>query len=192
VRATFLRAAFAAGSGFAVLGTLTAVTGLFVAQVLHLTSHLLAGSVVGIAFVCSALGQLLARRFEPDRVLPVACAGLALAAGLIALALATATLAPLIAGAAVNGLATGAALGAGLTAVAIGTELHERGEASSTFFAILYGMLSLPVVGVGILTEVVGLRPAGEIFAAVVAALALTVLASLLRSGHADAARMTA
>ncbi|MDQ1726734.1 MAG: hypothetical protein QOK14_779, partial [Frankiaceae bacterium] len=95
-RTTFLRAAFAAGAGFAVLGTLTAVTGLFVAQVLHLTSHLLAGSIVGIAFVSSALGQLVSRRFEPDKVLPVACVGLAAAAGLIAVALGTATLAPLI------------------------------------------------------------------------------------------------
>jgi MFS family permease len=182
IRGTFLRAAFATGSGFAVQGTLTAVTGLFLAQTLHDPSHLLAGSIVGLSFVATLAGQLGSRRFAPERALPLACGGLVVAAGLIALALATETIWPLVAGAVLNGVATGAALGAGLSAIAGGTEPHERGEASSTFFAILYGMLSVPVLGVGILSQSTGLRPAGETFAGIVAALALAVLVSLLRA----------
>lgn len=185
IRGTFLRAAFATGSGFAVQGTLTAVAGLFLAQTLHDPNHLLAGSIIGLSFLATLVGQLGLRHLAPERALPIACGGLVVAAGLIATALATKTLWPLIAGAVLNGVATGAALGAGLSAIAGGTEPHERGEASSTFFAILYGMLSVPVLGVGILSQATGLPPAGETFAALVAFLAVAVLVSLLRSRRA-------
>jgi hypothetical protein len=46
---------------------------------------------------------------------------------------------------------------------------------ASAFFVIAYLGISLPVVGVGLLTDVAGLRAAGLIFAAVVATLAAAV-----------------
>ena len=58
----------------------------------------------------------------------------------------------------------------------------------STFFAILFAMLGVPAVGVGLLIQTIGLRPAGEVFSAVVAVLALVVLLSLVRGGP-DSAR---
>jgi hypothetical protein len=51
-----------------------------------------------------------------------------------------------------------------------------RAEVASSFFVVAYVAISLPIVGEGLLAQVVGLRPAGLIFAAVVAALALAVL----------------
>jgi len=186
IRGPFLRAALAAGSGFAVLGVLTAVTGLFLATVLHLTNHALAGLVVFVAFACTALGQLIARALPRRMALPVACAGLVVAAALVAIALLTAWLAPLLAGAAVNGLATGIAVADGLSAINSGPQPQRRGEAVSAFFVILYSMLSVPVIGVGVLIQSVGLRTAGVTFSALVAALALAVAISLLRSGRGE------
>lgn len=53
---------------------------------------------------------------------------------------------------------------------------------------IAYLAISLPVVGVGVLADLAGLRPAGLTFAAIVATLALTVLVLLTRGrGSADA-----
>ena len=181
IRPAFLRAALAAGSGFAVLGVLTSVTGLFLARVLHLEDPALTGLVVFLAFACTAVGQFAARALRPGRALPAACGGLVLAAALIAVALLSRSLAPLLAGACVDGLATGAAVGDGLGVINAGTPRQHRGEVVSTFFAVLYAMLSVPVIGVGVLIQVSGLRTAGVTFSALVAALAVAVAVSLLR-----------
>ncbi|MET8947849.1 MFS transporter [Streptomyces sp. NPDC004542] len=182
IRSDFLRSAMAGGAGFAVLGVLTAVTGLFLGGVLNETSHSLTGLVVFIAFACTAFGQLLVRTLKPARALPLACVGLIVAAGLIGAAMASSTLAPLLVGAAVNGLATGVAVGHGIGSITTRSAPQHRGASVSTFFAILYSMLAVPAIGVGVLIRETSLRPAGETFSAVVAALALCVLLSLLRS----------
>ncbi|MGI5378950.1 MFS transporter [Streptomyces sp. CA-251387] len=187
IRSDFLRSAMAAGSGFAVLGVLTAVTGLFLGTVLHESSHALTGLVVFVAFTCTAFGQLLVRTLKPATALPAACVGLMAAAGLIALSMATGTLAPLLVGAAVNGLATGIAVGHGIGSITTRSAPQHRGASVSTFFAILYSMLAVPAIGVGVLIRETSLRPAGETFSAVVAALALGVLLSLLRTGRKTA-----
>ncbi|MFD7320237.1 MFS transporter [Streptomyces sp. NPDC059875] len=184
IRSDFLRSAMAAGAGFAVLGVLTAVTGLFLGTVLHESSHSLTGLVVFVAFACTALGQLLVRVLKAGVALPTACAGLIVASALIATAMATSTLTPLLIGAAVNGLATGVALGHGIGSITTRSAPQHRGASVSTFFAILYSMLAVPAVGVGVLIRETSLRPAGETFSAVVAALALGVLLSLVRTGR--------
>ncbi|MFF9347291.1 MFS transporter [Streptomyces sp. NPDC014734] len=181
IRADFLRSVMAAGAGFAVLGVLTAVTGLFLGTVLHRSGHTPTGLVVFTAFACTALGQLLVRFLGPRTALPVACAGLVAAATLITVAMATATPTSLITGAAVNGLATGIAVGHGLGGITTRVAPRHRGGSVSAFFAILYTMLAVPAIGVGVLIRQIGLRPAGETFGAVVAALALGVLISLTR-----------
>lgn len=182
IRSDFLRSAMAAGSGFAVLGVLTAVTGLFLGTVLHETSHALTGLVVFIAFACTAFGQLLVRALKPATALPASCVGLIVAAGLIATSMATGTLTPLLIGASVNGLATGVAVGHGI--ITTRSAPQHRGASVSTFFAILYSMLAVPAIGVGVLIRETSLRPAGETFSAVVAALCLGVLLSLVRTGR--------
>lgn len=184
IRSDFLRSAMAAGSGFAVLGVLTAVTGLFLGTVLHETSHALTGLVVFVAFACTAFGQLLVRALKPATALPASCLGLIVAAGLIAASMATGTLAPLLVGAAVNGLATGIAVGHGIGTITTRSAPQHRGASVSTFFAILYSMLAVPAIGVGVLIRETSLRPAGETFSAAVAALSLGVLLSLVRTGR--------
>ncbi|MFB6842703.1 MFS transporter [Streptomyces sp. NPDC056361] len=181
MRSDFLRAAMAAGAGFAVLGVLTAVAGLFLGRVLHESGHALAGFVVFVAFACTALGQLAVRRFRAEVALPAACLGLIVAAALIATAMATESLVPLLIGAAANGLATGVALGHGVGSIATRSAPEQRGAVVSTFFAVLYAMLAVPAIGVGVLIRATGLRPAGAAFSAVVALLALVVLLSLVR-----------
>ncbi|WP_405007034.1 MFS transporter [Kitasatospora purpeofusca] len=181
VRPAFLRAALAGGAGFAVTGVLTAVSGLFLATVLGLHNHALTGLVVALAFLSTAVGQLLVRVLPPARALPLACAGLVLAAALVAGALLGGTLPPLLLGACVNGLATGTAIGTGLGTVNGGVEPQRRGEAVSAFFAVLFTMLSVPVIGVGVLVRATGLRTAGVTFSAAVAVLALAVAAGLVR-----------
>ncbi|KJK59332.1 MFS transporter [Saccharothrix sp. ST-888] len=181
IRVPFVRCALAAGSGFAVLGVLTATTGLFFDLLLKLSVPTLSGATVSLAFVCVGTGQLLARVPTPRRVLPIACLGLVTAAVLLATAMLTASAAPLVAASVTVGLSSGLALGDGIALVTRRTEPAVRGQTFSALFAVIYAMLALPAIGVGVLIGHIGLRTAGTVFAAVVAALALGVLASLPR-----------
>jgi multisubunit Na+/H+ antiporter MnhB subunit len=62
-----------------------------------------------------------------------------------------------------------------------GAPAQQRGEVASSFFVVMYAAISLPVIGVGILAQATGLRPAGLAFAAAVAAVAAVVLVLLGR-----------
>ncbi|UQE73422.1 MFS transporter [Gordonia sp. PP30] len=180
IRGAFARAVLAAGTGFAVTGVLTAVSALFLARDLGLHSHSLAGFVVFLAFAAMAAGQLIARRLRPQTAIPAGCAGLVVAATLLATALGTITLWPLLAAALVLGISGGVCLNAGLATTVEQVPPEHRGEVSSSFFAGLYMMLAVPAIGVGLLAEPLGLRRAGLIFVGAVIVLAAgTAVAAL-------------
>src|SRR5947209_12134098 len=84
VRATFVRAATAAFSGFAMLGLFTAVVPSFLGKLLGEPSHALSGAVVFAAFAASMVGQVaLADRFG-RWALAAGCVGLIVGMGLLA------------------------------------------------------------------------------------------------------------
>ncbi|OAH12992.1 MFS transporter [Streptomyces jeddahensis] len=112
IRGAFVRSALAAGSGFAVLGVLASMTGLFLTAELHVRNHTVAGLVVALAFLGTGSGQLLVRVLSPRSALPWACTGLVAAPALLAAALLATLLVPLLAAAVLTGLATGTAVGA--------------------------------------------------------------------------------
>ena len=101
---------------------------------------------------------------------------------MLALALWLESLGVLIASAAVVGVGQGLVIGAGLAAINQRAPVEHRGETASSFFVVMYVGLSLPVIGVGIAANTFSLRTAGIAFSTAVAALVLTVLASLSRS----------
>jgi MFS family permease len=181
VRSTFVRAAVAGFAGFAVLGFFTAVSPLFVGQVLHEPRHLVTGLTVFALLGSATLGQVASARL-PERVsLLGGCLALAAGTLVVAAGLATASLPVVLAGAVVAGLGQGASFRAGLQAVTGGAPAARRSEVSSSFFLVLYVAISIPVVGVGAGTQVFGLVPTAVVFAAIVALLAVGAFVSLLR-----------
>jgi MFS family permease len=181
MRSTFVEAALAGSAGFAVLGLLTAVTPDFLGRELGVTSRASVGLVVFSVFAASLAGQL-ALHFIPDRTAIPAGAG-ALIAGMggLAVGLAASSLALLVLGGVIAGFGQGMTFRGGLTAVNERSPTAERGAVASGFFVVMYLAISLPVIGEGVLTQLIGLRPAGLTFAAVVAALCATVLIRILR-----------
>lgn len=175
IRGPFLRAVLAAGTGFAGAGVLTAVSALFLARDLQLTSHFLAGFVVFLTFAGITGGQLIARNLEPRTALLAGCAGLVAAAAALAFALASATLAPLLIASVTLGVACGLCMNAGITTTVGKVAPDQRGEVSSSFFSGLYLMLAIPAIGVGLLSTTHGIRPSGLVFSGLVALLALGV-----------------
>jgi MFS family permease len=96
--------------------------------------------------------------------------------GFLALGLAASSLALLVLGAVTAGLGQGLTFRAALAAVNERSPAGERGAVASSFFIVMYVAISLPVIGVGVLAQEIGLRPAGLTFAVLVAALSAAVL----------------
>ncbi|AKG46755.1 major facilitator superfamily permease [Streptomyces xiamenensis] len=182
VRTAFVPAALAGFAGFAMFGLFTSVAPTFMAT--HLGVHNLAvsGAVVFSAFASSTAGQLTAGRLPGTRALPAGCFLLVAGMLLIGASLLTGELALLLAGAIVGGTGQGLAFRAGVTAVTTRAPRERRGETTSAFFVVAYLGISLPVLGVGALTLVIGLRDAGLVFTGCVTLLAVAIGLHLLRS----------
>lgn len=181
VRPTFVRAAVAGFAGFAVLGFFTAVSPLFLGQVLHETRHLVTGLTVFTLLGSATVGQIASARV-PERIsLLGGCVALAVGTVVVAVGLVTAQLPVVLAGAVVAGLGQGASFRAGLQAVTGAAPADRRSEVSSTFFLVLYVAISIPVIGVGAGAQVFGLVPTAVVFAGIVALLAVGAFVSLLR-----------
>jgi hypothetical protein len=193
VRGVFVRAALAAFAGFAVLGLFTAVAPGFLGELLSIDNHATVGLVVFGVFASSLVGQASLERVPGRMALAAGSALLIAGMAVVAVALTVSSLALLVAGGTVAGFGQGLSFRAGLSAVNLAAPEDHRGEVASSFFVIAYVAISVPVVGVGVLGELAGLRSAGLIFAAIVAALALTVLVLLTHDrGAADTRRESA
>jgi MFS family permease len=179
IRPIFMRAALAGFAGFAVLGLFTAVAPAFLGQELGVTSRASIGVVVFGVFAASAVGQVLLQVVPEKVALPAGCVALIVGMGGLALGLSSKSLALLVVGGVIAGLGQGLSFRAGLASINARSPADQRAEVASSFFTVAYVAISLPVIGEGVLAQAVGLRSAGLVFAAVVAALAAVVLALL-------------
>ncbi|HEV2262701.1 MAG TPA: MFS transporter [Candidatus Rubrimentiphilum sp.] len=178
IRGIFIRAAIAGICGFAVSGLFSAVVPTFLVRVLHDRNHAIPGLLVFLLFALSAIGQIAVNRVEKKFALPLAAA--ALLAGVLCLAAAIwqQSLLLFFISAAVAGFGQGLGIGFGLAEINEEVE-EQRGEVSSTYFVLLYIGLAIPVIGVGFISEAIGLIDAGLVFCAFVGATIAAVLASL-------------
>jgi MFS family permease len=191
LRATFAQAAVAAFAGAAVLGLFTAVSPAFLGQTLGVTNRAAVGLVVFVVFAASTVGQASLQFVRARLALPAGCMVLIAGMGFLALALWLSSLTLLVLGAVVAGLGQGLSFRAGLAELNARAPAERRAAVASSFFVVMYLALALPVIGEGVLTELVGLRAAGLTFAAVVAALATVALLLLWRgSQHEEDVRL--
>jgi MFS family permease len=189
MRATFMNAALAGFAGYAVLGLFTAVAPAFLAEEFGVTSSAVVGLVVFAVFAGSMIGQAMLP-LVPDAVaMPAGCVALIAGMAFVALGLALPAMAPLVLGGVIAGFGHGLSFRAGLAAVNAEAPAELRGETASSFFVVMYVAISLPVIGVGLLAQVTGLRSAGLIFAAAVAVLAGVALVLLWRQRERSAGR---
>jgi MFS family permease len=180
VRPVFITAATAGFAGFAVLGHFGAVSPSFVANVIGIGNHAIAGAIVFSIFGSSAIAQLASERIEANKAVAVGCAVLVVGTLIIAASLYFSSLALLVVGAVVAGVGQGISFGRGLAAVADQTPADRRAEVSSTYFIVAYIGLSLPVIGEGTAVQAWGLETAGIVFAMAVSALAALCTAAVL------------
>ncbi|MET9437262.1 MFS transporter [Streptomyces sp. NPDC006551] len=181
VRPVFVPAAIASFVGFALFGVFTSVSPAFLARYLHVDNHAVSGLVVALAFFSSTAGQLAVERVGVPRSLPVGCAVLFTGLVLLAAALHTDLLALVVLSAVVGGTGQGLAFRAALSAVAAAAPAERRAEVISTLFLVAYAGISVPVIGVGLLADPLGLEAAGLVFIACMLLLVTAAAAYLLR-----------
>ncbi|WP_432117095.1 MFS transporter [Streptomyces sp. bgisy032] len=181
VRAVFGPAATAAFVGFALLGVFTAVSPAFLAESLDVHDHAVNGLIVALAFFSSTAGQLMAGRLGAARSLPVGCAGLLGGLLLLAGALYGELPALVVLSALVGGTGQGLSFRGALSAVARASPADRRAAVISTLFLVAYTGISVPVIGVGVLTEPIGLEGAALVFIACMGVLVSAAAGYLLR-----------
>ncbi|MFJ1706069.1 MFS transporter [Kitasatospora sp. NPDC088346] len=181
VRPVFVPAGIAAFVGFSLFGVFTSVAPAFLAQRLGVHNHAVVGLIVFCAFFASTLGQLLAGRLGVARALPTGCLVLVAGLALLAAALAWNALPPLVLSALVGGFGQGLSFRGSVAAVAGAAPEAHRAGAISSLFVVAYTGISIPVIGVGVLTEPLGLADAGLVFICCMAPLAACAGGYLLR-----------
>ncbi|WP_327348045.1 MFS transporter [Streptomyces europaeiscabiei] len=181
VRVVFGPAAAASFVGFALFGVFTSVSPAFLAQSLDVHDHAVSGLVVALAFFASTAGQLAAGRVGTSRSLPLGCAGLLAGLALLAGALRWELLTLVVLSAVVGGAGQGLAFRGALSAVAAASETDRRAAVISALFVVAYTGISVPVIGVGLLAEPLGLEGAGLVFIACMALLVSIAGVYLLR-----------
>ncbi|MEU9736743.1 MFS transporter [Streptomyces sp. NPDC048002] len=181
VRAVFGPAAAASFVGFALFGVFTSVSPSFLAHSLDVTDHAVSGLVVALAFFSSTAGQLAVGRVGVARSLPLGCTALLAGLALLAGALHWDLLALVVLSAVVGGAGQGLSFRAALSAVAQASEADRRAAVISALFVVAYTGISVPVIGVGLLVEPIGLEGAGLVFIACMALLVSAAGVYLLR-----------
>ncbi|KJY32328.1 MFS transporter, partial [Streptomyces sp. NRRL S-444] len=183
VRQVFVPAATASFVGFALFGVFTSVSPAFLVESLgvHDRAVSVSGLIVALAFFASTAGQLAVGRIGVGRSLPLGCAALLAGLVLLAGALYWDLLALVVLSALVGGSGQGLAFRGALSAVAGASPADQRAAVISMLFVVAYAGISVPVIGVGVLTGPVGLEGAGLVFLACMTVLVSTAAVYLLR-----------
>jgi MFS family permease len=180
-RPLFFAAGAAAAAGFALLGLFTSLAPSFLAGTLHDPSHALAGTATFAVFGAAAVAQLALGRAALRRQLVFGMGLLLFGLAMVTAAVWAASLALLLAGGVLAGSGVGALFKGSVSTVLGIAPPAARGETLAGLFLAAYLGLAVPVVALGVATELLSTRTAVSAFAAVLAVVVALVSRPLLR-----------
>jgi MFS family permease len=183
-RGRFFAAALGAAIAFAVFGLLASLAPTFLAGTLHQPSLILAGVAAFLVFGSAAAAETLSSSRTSHQLLAAAIPALLAGLGLLTLAvwLPSPSLDLFLVGDVVVGAGCGLMFkGAIKTVAEISSEEHHAEVLASLFLACYLG-LSIPVIGLGALTQVASTRVSLLVFAGLLAAGIVAAMPTLL--GH--------
>lgn len=166
---------------FSVLGLFSALAPTLLSKQLHQTGHALAGAVV---FEIYAIGALTAWLFRTMVNLKAMLTGECIIFPHLALLLVSMkfhSLALLLAATAIGGIAMGLGFKGSLEVVNMLAPAEHRSEVLAQYYLITYSGLALPVIGVGIIAQLIGPFVANLTFSSVIAALAAVAVITGLK-----------
>ena len=181
-RPAFYAASAAAAAEFALFGLFTSLSPGFIAGTLHDTSHALAGAATFAVFGAGALAQIVVSRAPLRRQLASGLLALVLGLVLITAAFWLASLALLLIGGIVAGGGAGAAFKGSVSTVLGMARPEARGEALAGLFLAAYVGLAVPVLALGLATQLLSARVAVLGFAVLLVGVVALVSRRLLRA----------
>ncbi|TNC18824.1 MFS transporter [Amycolatopsis alkalitolerans] len=170
-RGRFYAAGAAALAQFAVFGLFTSLAPAFLANVLHQHSHALAGVTAFAVFAAGATGQILLARAGLRRQLGYGLGFLVVGIVALTVAVQLPSLALFLVGGVLAGGGAGAAFKGCVSIVLSVAPPEGRGEALAGLFLAAYVGLAVPVVALGLATQLVSLQVALAGFAVVLLAI---------------------
>ncbi len=188
-RPLFYAAGAAAAAGFALFGLFTSLAPGFIAGTLHDPSHALAGTATFAVFGAAAAAQAVLGRTGHRHQLIFGIAGLVLGLALLTAAVWAASLALLLAGGVLAGSGAGALFKGSVSTVLGIAPPGGRGEALAGLFLAAYLGLAVPVVALGVATQLLSARTAVTGFAAVLVTAVALVSRPLLRHSAGTSSR---
>jgi len=180
IRRLFIHAIVPGGVGFAANGLVAAVAAVFLSDYLNLSNRALAGVVLAILFLATAAGQLIVRRTSQRLAPIIGSFGLVAGLALLAITLLAPSLPGLIAASTVIGASAGVCTGAGLVSLAIAVPKSQLTKMTAWYYVALYGSITVPVIGDGLIAQSTGIATAGLIVCIALAVAVVAVLVSLV------------
>jgi MFS family permease len=179
-RGRFFGAAAGGFVAFAAFGLFTSLAPSFLAGTLGRTSHVLAGVPAFTAFAAAVAAQLATGGWAVRRMLATGMAALSAGVLLVVAATWAPSLALFLAGGLVAGAGSGLLFKGGIVTVSGLAAPERRAEVLAGFFLAGYAGISVPVLGLGILGQLVAPKVALLAFAALLLAGIATAAQSLL------------
>jgi MFS family permease len=179
--AAFTAPAITAFATFSLLGFYSALTPSLLEEALHLHSHAISGGIIFELYTVAALVLVLTQWVSARAAMLAGLALLIPALALLALAPRDHSLPLLLVGSAVGGAAVGLGYRGSLQLVNELAPGTHRAEVVSTFLMFCYLGVSMPVVGIALLSAATTPIAAETAFAAIIAAFALFAISADLR-----------
>jgi MFS family permease len=181
IRSQFIPPAIAASTTFSVLGFYMALIPSLLAQSLQNKNHAVAGIIVAELFFAGAAVVALTGRLDSQKGMLFSLILLVPSVGLLIWAEAARSMWLLILGTAVTGIAAGLGYRFSLQVINEIAPENRRAEVVSSYLIACYCGISLPVIGIGIVSQASSALIADSIFAAVTSILAILAFAAQLR-----------
>lgn len=182
IRRPFMLAGFVVTIGWMVGGIYGSLSGSLDRQLLHVSSHALAGLVLFVFAFIGGSSQFLFRIRPPRTTMLVGVFATVFGISIVESSLFSASAALFLAGTIVTGVGNGLCFIGSLALVNSIASVTHRAELVAAYNVVAYFALSLPVVGVGLMANLFGLKTATLLFAVVIVAFSLLTLISLIRT----------
>ena len=176
IRAPFVSPGATAFAIFAFTGFYTALIPSMLVQTMHQTNHAISGAVVGELFVAAAVVIAMTQALDRRRAMLVGIALIVPSLVTLVLARDSESLTMLLLATALGGVSLGLGYRGSLQVVNELAPGDRRAEVLSTYMVCSYAGLAIPVVGVGIMSEMTNAMLADTVFAVTIAVFAAVAL----------------
>ena len=143
----------------------------------HVTSLTVSGIVVALGLIAAAVNQILLKQFSLRTMISVGYILLALGLILLVITIAAKSLTLLLISAVLIGGGNGPAYAGSLALINERSPAKIKGNIVSTFFVITYLGVSLPVIGLGFLSQMLGVGGAVNLYVLIMGTLLLLTVA---------------